>query len=493
MKGERGGLRREIGFAGLLAFSVGVNIGAGLFVLVNIAAEWAGPSMMVAIAIAGVPAMVALVPYTVLARGYPTTSATYRYAQLASPRLAQMLVATVIASILIGGMPLFARAAGDYLSEVVPIAPTAIGLAGLALFAAVNLWGVRPTAIIQVALMAALIGSLLLYVVLGAGAIDSANLTPFFDGGAGGVLVASGLLFALMAGGLFIVDVGEEVIDPRRIFGSVLPLGMAIVLVLYLGIFAVTAGAVPAASLEGETLVVAAREFMGAETFAVFAIGGALVASVTTLNITFTLVSRAMLAVARDGMLPRALGHVDPRTGTPTVALAVAWALGTVAFLVDLPTIYLGAMVNIGLVLAISGVALAGLSLPERHPRIFAAGRGRIGRRLLRRTSRAVLVMNGFILILLCIGSPAAGITVATVAGVTGLAVRRLGKPAPWRSARGVGEQSLEQTVDVVARGLDVDLEPGLADGAARDRTDRDHPGPAGEAVAERGEQVPDS
>lgn len=424
-------LKREIGFLALLAFSVGINIGAGLFVLVNVAAELAGPSMMVAIFGAAIPALVALVPYTVLARGFPTTSATYRYAQLASPRAAQMIVATVIAAILIGGQPLFARAAGEYLTEVVPVAPVVIGLTSLALFAAVNVWGVKPTAVVQVTLMSALIVALLLYVALGIDAVEADNLSPFFAEGAVGVFVAAGILFALMAGGLFIIDVGEEVIDPRRIFGSVLPLGMLIVLVLYIAIFVVTAGAVPAPRLEGETLVVAAEEFMGSVPFAVFVVGGALVAAVTTLNITFTLVSRAMLAVSTDGMLPRAFSRVHPRTGTPVVAIAVAWAIASAAFLADLPTQYLGTVMNIGLVLAISGVAWAGSLLPERYPEVFEAGRGRIGAKLLRRCSRAVLVMNGFILLLLAAGTPAAALTVAAIAGTTALIARLSGPPPP--------------------------------------------------------------
>jgi basic amino acid/polyamine antiporter, APA family len=425
-------LRREIGFTGLLAFSVGINIGAGLFVLVNVAAELTGPSMTIAIVGASVPAFVALVPYTALARGYPTTSATYRYIQLASPRLALTFVATVIAAILIGGQPLFARAAGDYLTEVVPIAPVAIGLASLTLFAAVNVWGVKPTAVIQVSLMGALIGALVLYVVLGVGAIESANLTPFLTDGAPGVLVAAGILFALMAGGLFIIDVGEEVIDPRRIFGAVLPLGMLIVLALYAGIFIVTAGAVPASDLVDETLVVAAEQFMSGAPFAVFVIGGALVAAVTTMNITFTLVSRAMFAVSSDGMLPRVFARVHPRTGTPVPAIVAAWAVASAAFVADLPTRFLGTMLNIGLVLAISGVALSGFRLPDRHPQIFAAGRGRISRRLMRRCSAATLAMNAFILLLLFAGAPAAGLTVAAIAGATALVVRLSGvEPAP--------------------------------------------------------------
>lgn len=424
-------LRREIGFFGLLAFSVGINIGAGLFVLVNIAAELTGPSMILALGISAIPAMLALIPYRVLARGYPTTSATYRYTQLASPRLAQAVAATVIATVVIGGQPLFARAAGDYLSEIVPIAPLAIGLAALAIFAAVNVWGVKPTAVIQIVLLVALIGGLVLYIALGAGSVKGANFTPFFDGGGVGLLFAAGILFALMAGGLFIIDVGDEVIDPRRVFGWVLPLGMVIVLLLYIGIFIVTSGAVPTVRLEDETLVVAAETFMGSVPFALFVIGGALVAAVTTLNVTFTLVSRAMLVVSRDGLLPRVFTRIHPKTGTPVPALLAVWAVATLTFVANPSTQFLGAVLNIGLVVAISGVVLSALRLPDRYPEVFEAGRGGISRRTMRVTSRSVLIMNGIILLLLFAGTPAAGLTVAAIAGITMLVARLSGAPMP--------------------------------------------------------------
>jgi amino acid transporter len=73
------------------------------------------------------------------------------------------------------------------------------------------------------------------------------------------------------------------------------------------------------------TLIVAAEHFMDGAAFSAFVLGGVLVAAVTTLNITYTLVTRAMLAIARDGLVPATLGRLDPRTGTPTAAIAVAW------------------------------------------------------------------------------------------------------------------------------------------------------------------------
>ena len=55
-----------------------------------------------------------------------------------------------------------------------------------------------------------------------------------------------------------------------------------------------------------------------------------------------------------------------------------------------------------------------------------------------------------------------------------------------------VGDQRLDHARRVVALGLDVHLQAGLARGLAGDRADRDHPRRSREAVADRGEQVAD-
>lgn len=402
------GLRRTIGFLGLLAFSVGINIGAGLFVLVNVAGSITGPSMPLAMLIAAVPALLALVPYTMLARGYPTTSATYRYAKLLDTRIAFMAMVVVLFAILIGGQPLFAWAAGEYLNELVDVSPLLIGAVSLTLFYVVNVFGVKPTVVVQVVLMVALIAALLLFVVVGAGSIDGDNLSPFLPDGIVGLLVAAGLLYGLMAGGLFIVDVGDEVVDPARLYRRVLPLGMFVVLALYVFITVITAGAVPYAQLEDETLVTVAEEFMGSAALGFFIVAGALVAAVTTMNVTFTLVARGMLAVARDGLLPATLGTVGRRYASPVAALTAAYVIAMAAFLAQPPTRFMGAVLNMGLLLAITIVTIAALRVPEHHPEIYAPSRADIPLSRLRLACRAVIVLNTLIFLLLAAASPAA-------------------------------------------------------------------------------------
>jgi basic amino acid/polyamine antiporter, APA family len=419
-------LKREIGFFGLLAFSVGINIGAGLFILVNVAAGITGPSVMVAMLIAAVPAFLALIPYTMLACGYPTTTGTYRYAKLLHPTVAFVTAAVLVTAVLVGGQPLFARVAGEYLGELLPVSPLLIGAVSLVAFYVVNLLGVRPTAVIQVTLMAVLLLALVMFVVLGAPEVSTANFTPFLDGGVAGLLASAGLLFALMAGGLGIIDVGEEVVDPKRLYKRVLPLGMVLVLVLYIFIIVVTVGAVPAAQLEDETLVVVAETFMGDAALAFFIVGGAAVAGLTTLNVIYTLVARAFMVISGDGLLPRGLGEVHARTGTPTVALTAAFVVAIIAFLVQPPTQFLGAILNLGPVLSAAVVSLGASRVPEHHPEILERSGLRLNPRVLKAACYAVATINTLIILLLTAATPLATLLALVVASAAFWHLRRV-------------------------------------------------------------------
>ena len=81
-------LKKQVGFLGLLAMCVGLNIGGALFALATVAAGFSGPSLPLAMLISAVPVLLAIVPYVTLTSVIPTTSASYRYSQLFSPSIA---------------------------------------------------------------------------------------------------------------------------------------------------------------------------------------------------------------------------------------------------------------------------------------------------------------------------------------------------------------------------------------------------------------------
>lgn len=430
MGAGEGNLRRDIGYLGLLALCVGINIGGGLFVLVNIAAAETGPSLPLAMLLSAVPALLAIVPYRVLARGYPTAGATYRYMKLWSPRGAYMAAVALLVSIVVGGQPLFALMTGEYLARLPEIgwSPRSIAVLTLVAFYLLNLVGVRVAVAVQSVLLFVLLGSLAAFVALGWNDVQVARFAEPLAGGGMGLVTATVMLYALLAGGLFIVEVGAEVVEPRRVFGGVLPVGMLIVLVLYLGITVVAVGAVPWQTLEGTTLVEVAETFMSPAWLWVFVVGGAVVAGVTTINGVYALVSRGMLVVAEEGLLPRSVGAVSRRFGTPHVALSVCFAGSLASLLLGPDKTFLGVLMNLGLVVAIAAVCMAAFHLPRRHPDVFAEGAGSLRPGALRAVSAAVVTMNVVVALALASEAPLPAVLMVVVAGLAGLWHARLSR-----------------------------------------------------------------
>ena len=423
-------LKQSIGFLGLLALSIGINIGGGLFVLVNLAAAETGPSLPLAMLLSAIPALLAIVPYRVLSSAYPTTSASYRYMKLWSPRIAYMASTALLLSIILGGQPLFALMTGDYLARLswINLSPRVLAIAVLAAFYVINLLGVRLAVVVQSVLLFVLLGSLSAFVFAGWGSVEVARFSDPLPGGAMGLVTATVMLYALLAGGLFVVEVGGEVVEPQRMFAKVLPLGMVIVLALYIGMTIVAVGAVPWQTLDGTNLVDVAEAFMGSTGITVFILGGAVVAGITTINGVFTLVSRGMLVVAEEGLFPAAIGRVNERFGTPHWGLTVCFVGSLAVLLIGPDKTFLGVLMNLGLVVAIAVVCVSAARLPRFHPKLFAAGQGRLSAATLRRVSRTVVGLNMFVVLALASEAPLPALLLLVAAGLAGLLHRRIAR-----------------------------------------------------------------
>jgi APA family basic amino acid/polyamine antiporter len=392
-------LKRTVGFLGLLAMCVGINIGGALFALTTVAADLAGPSLPLAMLISSLPVLLAIVPYCALTSVLPTTSATYRYSQLFNPTVAIVSVLTLLVCILIGGQPLYALAFGKYLNHLVPSDPILVGAVVLTAFYLINLLGIRLTAGIQTILFFMLFSALLLYVILGLPRVETANFADLFPKGAGGLLAASGLLFTFSAGGFFVIDLGGETIRATKNFPRVLTLGIGIAVGIYFLITVVTVGVVDWSKLSGESLIVVAQRFMSKPLLAYFIIGGALVACATTINIVFTVVSRGLMIVAAEGLLPGFLGKVNKRFGTPHWGLTISYLVCVVA-LVSIPSLmFFGSMLNLGIVFCITVVVMAGMVFPKRFPDLFAKSSIRIASGTLKAICWVIVFLNSLIFV----------------------------------------------------------------------------------------------
>jgi APA family basic amino acid/polyamine antiporter len=410
IKHNGGKLKREVTLVALIAVMIGLNVGGGLFLLTAIAAGLTGPSIVIAQIIAAAPVLLAIVPYLMLSSAIPTTCANYQYAKLFSKPLASAAWMGLFIAIPLGAFPLFAIATAELMIQIIPglpMIPTAILV--MTLFYLINVFGIKATVQVQLVTVAILLLAILTFIVPGVPAIELSHLTPLFAGGAIGLIGASALMYTLLAGGLFGIEIGGEVKEARATIPRALIISMVIVLVMYIFIEVVAVGVMDAKLFAAGTLGTAAQAFLSNPWLGFFVIGGGILASVTTINLTLTVAGRYALAFARDGFFPEVFAHINKRFGTPHWGLTLPWVMTVITLLCilifnpprEMLMKILGSMLNFGLLFIVTLVLLASARLPRKHPDIYAKSNYRFSPRVLSITSISAAAINIVFMLLL--------------------------------------------------------------------------------------------
>jgi len=398
-----GKLRREISLPALVAGMIGLNIGGSLFVLTAMAAGLTGPSIIIAQLISATPVLLGLVPYLMLTSAMPTNCGNYQYAKFFSRPLAVAGWWGLFAAIPLGALPLFAIATAKFIVMLVPGLPViGTAIAVMTVFYVLNILGIKAAAQVQFGAVALLVGALLTFIIGGIPAIQPANLTPMFTGGAIGLIGASALMYTLLAGGLFGIEMGGEVKNAERTIPRALVISSLTALLLYLLIELVAVGVVDwRVFAEGGSLGIPAETFLSNPWLGLFIIGGGILASTTTINLTLTASGRYVMASSQDRLFPGFFASVNKKFGTPHWGLTLAYFLSLVAILAIPSLETLAAMLNFGLLLMITLVLLAAWRIPKTHPEIYANSRIKLSRRAITITSLLAASMNIIFMLIL--------------------------------------------------------------------------------------------
>lgn len=406
-----GKLKREFTLPLLVAAMIGLNIGGSLFVLTAMAAGLTGSSIIIAQLLSALPIILALVPYLMLTSAMPVNCGNYQYAKLFSKPLAVAGWWGLFAAIPLGALPLFAIASAKLLIIVFPGLPiTATAIVIMTFFFLTNILGIKATAYLQFGAVVLLVLALVVFIFGGLPAIDAQNFTPVFSGGLMGFIGAAALLYTLLAGGLFGIEMGAEVKDARTVIPKALIISIVVVLVLYILIEIIAVGVIPSSVLaEGGTLGTAAEAFLSPTMLAVFVIGGGILASTTTINLTLTASGRYVLASSEDKLFPRFFSSINQRFGTPQWGLTLAYVLSIISLLINPSLQTLATMLNFGLLFMVTLVLLAALRLPKKHPEIYeSATHYKFGRKTVTVTSIIAIVINIIFMAVLAIAVPTA-------------------------------------------------------------------------------------
>ena len=202
-------------------------------------------------------------------------------------------------------------------------------------------------------------------------AIHTANYSPFVTHGVNGFALSLAPIFFSYAGFESLAQTAGETKDSTRRLPLVFLRGISATGLIFILMSVVAFGVLPGTRLGASsapmTEVASVYLPWGAAAFVTL---GAIMAITTSLNPTLIVPSRMALIFVEDGLTPRWLGVVNPRTATPVRALT----LNMLACLILLVSNQLALALNIAvfaLVLLYFLHSLTFLILPRRNPRLY--------------------------------------------------------------------------------------------------------------------------
>lgn len=334
-----GRLRRDLGTLESYAALIGILIGAGIFRVTSDAWALTGPSVILGYALLTPVILSTSIPYaaylsTPLGRE-PGGEYLHISRTLGGYRLAYIGSWLKIISY-IGAAAYLSNALAGYILELLGQAGiladkrTAAGfqiplaLAGLVLFYAVHVIGVRWFGRMQVIMSALKCLALFVLIVPGLFFIRSENYTPFVTHGLTGFASSLLPLFFAYAGFESLAQTAGEVRDSTRRLPLILVNGIIVTALIYVFTSIVCFGVLSGSRLQATQAPMAevASVYLpkGAAVFVAF---GAIMAIMTALNGTMLVPSRLAMMFPSDGLAPRALAYVNPTTGTPIIGLTL--------------------------------------------------------------------------------------------------------------------------------------------------------------------------
>ena len=341
---------RSIGLFGATILGVGAIVGGGILALAGVAFSTAGPSAILAFALNGIIALLAISSFSEMATAFPESGGTYTFAKK---------VLTIRAAFGVGWVVWFASIVAAVLYSLgfaayaLLILREFLGTTGSAQWlestATLPILALIPILLYSISLIRRsagggqweTIGKVAVFGILIVGGLwvlsqksiaeVRPSFQPFFSAGLTGLLQAMGFSFIALQGYDLVAAVAGEVRNPRKVLPRAMLLSLGIAMVIYIPLLIVvaTVGVTPGDTIQGmssqdpETVIAtAAYNFLGPAGFWLVVVAATL-SMLSALYANLFAASRVALTMARDRTLPHFLEYVDSDRGTPVPAILV--------------------------------------------------------------------------------------------------------------------------------------------------------------------------
>ena len=331
-------LNRAVGALDLTALGIGAIIGTGIFVIIGEGIGDAGPAIVLSFVLAGVTCAFSALSYAELSSAIPVSGSAYTYSYATMGELIAWIIGwdlileygVSVAAVAVGWGGYFKELLdslfGITLPDSIALPPGDGGTVNLpAAFmvlavTAVLIVGIRQSARTNTIMVVVKLLVLVMFIVLGVGAIEMDNYSPFAPNGFTGVVDAAALIFFAYIGFDAVSTGSEECKRPSRDLPIAIIGSLAVATFLYIIVSLVSTGALPYEQLKGDEspLATVLDEGAGLSWGADLISFGALVAITSVvLTILFGQV-RIMFSMSRDGLVPERLGGSPSAPGPPS-------------------------------------------------------------------------------------------------------------------------------------------------------------------------------
>lgn len=391
------GLKRCLNALDLTLLGIGAIIGTGIFVLTGIAAATqAGPAVILSFVVAGLACTFAALAYAELSSSVGGCGSAYGYTYATFGEIFAWIIGWIL--ILEYGVSVAAVANGwsGYFNNALsaiglglpdnltkgPVAGGLVNLPALSIILILMLMliiGIKQSARLNAGMVFIKLLTITIFISVAVFNINPSNWSPFMpfgwfdttpDGKTVGILAGASLVFFAYVGFDAVSTAVEEARDPQKDVPTGILASLLFCTIIYILVSGLLTGIVPYKDLNVSSPVAHALQIIGYNWASALVATGVIAGLTTVMLVLYYGLTRIIVAISRDGLIPPLFSKVNPRTQTPitttvTCGLIMAIAAGF------MPLGILAELVNIGtlaaFVMVCAGVIVLRLNQPEMH------------------------------------------------------------------------------------------------------------------------------
>jgi len=372
-------LIRSLGFWGAAGIGIGAIIGTGIFVLIGVAAGVAGPAVILSFIIAGFVALLTGLSTAELSSFIHESGGSYIYTTKAFGAFPGFVVGWMKSFDYIVGASAVSVGFAAYFAYFVGIPATTATIVIVATFwplvlMLLNLKGIQEASWTNNLLVALKILALLIFIVVGASALiasgDYSNYFPFFPHGFSGVMSGAAIIFFAFIGFNTIATMAEEVKDPERNVPRAILFAFAICTLIYIAVAIVAVGIVNWEALGSTSapLEFALKTITDNIFILEFLAVSALFATTSVIMASIMGGSRALFAMARQGVLPKVLSTISRQNVPVYTILLCGFVISGIVLATRGNLNWLASIFNFGTLLTFFFINLSLLQLRKTMP-----------------------------------------------------------------------------------------------------------------------------